>query len=299
MDPLRKYAWLIDTIRRAGMITFKEISDRWQNNKDLSDGKPLSRATFNHWRDTVYEKFSVMIDCQRSGGYLYYISNPEEIEKDKVKKWMLDSFAVSNTISDNLALRNRIIVDEIPSGRDNLVTILEAMKESRILMMTYKSFNVSFSSTFTVKPYCLKLFENRWYLLGINNREEIRIYGLDRMEKLVITDETFRMPKDFSGTDFFATKYGVIVGYDIEPERIVVRAFNQHQHYMKSLPLHPSQRIIKECEGFADFEYYLSPTYDFVMKLLYFGARIEVLSPPHFRETIKGCIADMAELYED
>ena len=299
MDPLRKYAWLIDTIRRAGKITLKEISERWQDNKDLSDGKPLHRATFNHWRDTVYEKFGVMIDCRKTGGYLYYISNPEEIEKDKVKKWMLDSFAVSNTISDNLSLKNRIIVDEIPSGRSNLLPILGAMKENRVLNMTYKSFNMPVSATFTVKPYCLKLFENRWYLLGLNNRNQIRLYGLDRIERVSATDEIFKMPKDFSADDFFATKYGVIVGYDIDPERIVVRAFNKHQHYMKSLPLHASQRIIKECEEYADFSYYLSPTYDFIMKLLYFGAKIEVLSPPHFRDTMKGWISDMAGLYEE
>ena len=120
MNQLQKYTWLIDTIRRAGKISHKDLSDRWSRNKDLSDGNELHRATFNRWRDAIYEQFGIMIDCQKVGGYLYYISNPEDIDEDKLKKWMLDSFAVGNIIGENLSLKGRILVDEIPSGRDHL-----------------------------------------------------------------------------------------------------------------------------------------------------------------------------------
>lgn len=65
-----------------------------------------------------------MTDSQKVGGYLYYIANPEDIDDDKLKKWMLDSFAVGNIIGENLSLKGRILVDEIPSGRDHLTTIL-------------------------------------------------------------------------------------------------------------------------------------------------------------------------------
>lgn len=74
MNQLQKYTWLIDTIRRAGKISHKDLSDRWERCKDLSDCKPLHRATFNRWRDAIYEQFGIMIDCQKVGGYLYYIS---------------------------------------------------------------------------------------------------------------------------------------------------------------------------------------------------------------------------------
>ena len=54
MSQLQKYTWLIDTIRKAGKISLEEISDRWERNKDLSDYKPLSRATFNRWKDAIF-----------------------------------------------------------------------------------------------------------------------------------------------------------------------------------------------------------------------------------------------------
>ena len=279
MTQLQKYTWLIDTIRRAGKITHKDLSDKWERCKDLSDCKPLHRATFNRWRDAIYEQFGIIIDCQKVGGFLYYIANPEDIDEDRLKKWMLDSFSVGNAIGENLSLKGRILVDEIPSGRDHLTTILEAMKENRIVEISYRPFNRSHSYTFTVEPYCVKLFENRWYVLGRNNRSEIKIYGLDRLEEARATDLTFKLPNGFDASEFFATYFGVVIGDGTKPERIVIRANEDHKHYLRSLPLHSSQREIEDCGEYADFELYLAPTYDFVMKLLQVGAMVEVISP--------------------
>ena len=108
MTQLQKYIWLIDTIRRAGKISLEEISSRWERNKDLSDYKPLSRTTFNRWKDAIFSQFGIIISCQRSGGYFYYIENPEDIDEDELKKWMLDSFAISNLIGENRVSRNLV-----------------------------------------------------------------------------------------------------------------------------------------------------------------------------------------------
>ncbi len=120
MTQLQKYTWLIDTIRRAGKISHRDLSDKWE---------------------------------------LYYISNPEDIDEDELKKWMLDSFVVGNLIGQNLSLKNRILVDQIPSGRDHLTVILEAMRENRIVNIKYKAFKYSRSYEIPVEPYCVKLLE--------------------------------------------------------------------------------------------------------------------------------------------
>lgn len=300
MNQLQKYTWLIDTIRRAGKISHKDLSDRWERNKEMSDYKPLHRATFNRWRDAIFEQFGIIIDCQKTGGYLYYIANPEDIDEDKLKKWMLDSFAVGNIIGENLSLKDRILVDEIPSGRDHLTTILQAMKENRVVNITYRPFKKPHGYTFPIEPYCVKLFENRWYVLAHNlHYGDVRLYGLDRMESAETTDQTYKLPKDFDAAEYFSTAYGIVLGYDVKPERIVIRANEEHKHYLKSLPLHHSQRLIEDCGEYADFELYLSPTYDFIMKLLHVGAMIEVISPASLRKTMKGWISDMYELYKN
>lgn len=300
MSQLQKYIWLIDTIRRAGKISLEEISGRWERNKDLSDYKPLSRATFNRWKDAIFSQFGIIISCQRAGGYLYYIENPEDIDEDELKKWMLDSFAVSNLISENLSLKDRILVTQIPSARNHLATLLEAMKENRVVTITYCGFNKSQSHSFPVEPYCVKLFDNRWYVLAHNVRfDDCRIYGLDRIEHLEVTDDTFKLPEDFSASEYFSDYFGIVIDKDIRPQRIVIRAYDEHIPYMKSLPLHRSQRLLEENDGYADFELFLAPTYDFVMGLLHVGTMIEVMSPASLRKTMKEWVSEMYEMYEN
>lgn len=300
MIQLQKYTWLIDTIRRAGKISLEEISDRWERNKDLSDYKPLSRATFNRWKDAIFSQFGIIISCQRAGGYLYYIENPEDIDEDELKKWMLDSFAVSNLISENLSLKDRIIVNQIPSAHDHLATLLEAMKENRIVTITYCGFNKTKSHKFPIEPYCVKLFENRWYLLAHNIQyDDIRIYGLDRIEDVAISGDAFKLPKDFSASDYFSNYYGIVTDKNIKAQHIIIRVYHDHIPYINSLPLHRSQRLLENNGEYADFELFLAPTYDFIMRLLYVGAMIEVVSPVSLRKTMKEWISDMYNLYKN
>lgn len=300
MIQLQKYTWLIDTVRRAGKISLEEISDRWERNKDLSDSKPLSRATFNRWRDAVYSQFGIMISCQRAGGYLYYIENPEDIDDDELRKWMLDSFATGNLIGENLSLKGRILVNKIPSAHDHLAALLEAMKENRIVTITYRGFDKTESHTFPIKPYCVKLFEGRWYVLAHNDRyDDLRIYGLDRIDALEVTADTFILPKSFSASDYFSDYYGIVTAKGARAERIVIRAYEEHIPYIKSLPLHPSQRLLSDNGDYADFELRLIPTYDFIMCLLHAGTMIEVVSPRSLRKTMKEWISDMYDLYKN
>lgn len=300
MIQLQKYTWLIDTIRRAGKISLEEISERWERNKDLSDYKPLSRATFNRWKDAIFSQFGIIISCQRAGGYLYYIENPEDIDEDNLKKWMLDSFAVSNLIGENLSLRDRILVNQTPSAHNHLAALLEAMKENRTVTITYCAFGKSKSYTFMIEPYCVKLFENRWYVLGHNVQyEDNRIYGLDRIEDLKVGDSTFKLPRNFSASEYFSSYYGIVTDKNMKAERIVIRVYKDHIPYINSLPLHCSQRLLEDSGEYADFELYLVPTYDFIMRLLHVGAMIEVISPASLRKTMKGWISDMYNLYKN
>ena len=300
MLQLQKYTWLIDTIRRAGKISLEEISDRWQRNKDLSGYRPLSRATFNRWKDAIFSQFGIIISCQRAGGYLYFIENPEDIDEDELKKWMLDSFAVGNLISENLSLKDRILVSKIPSARNHLATLLDAMRENRTVTITYCGFNKSKSHKFPIEPYCVKLFENRWYVLAHNVRyDDCRIYGLDRIEDMEMTTDRFTIPKDFSASDYFSDYYGIVADSGIEPECIVVRAYRDHRPYMVSLPLHHSQKLLEYNGEYADFELFLTPTFDFIMKLLSAGDMVEVISPESLRRTMKDRISGMSRLYDD
>ncbi|MDE5814464.1 MAG: WYL domain-containing protein [Muribaculaceae bacterium] len=298
MTQLQKYTWLIDTIRKAGRISHKELSEKWESNKDLSEGKPLHRSTFNRWRDAILSQFRIIINCQKSGGYLYYIENPEAIDDDRFGKWLLDYFGTGNTIGEHLSIKDRILVEDIPAGREHLMTMLEAMEENHCVNITYRPFNTGYTCVYKVEPLCVKLFENRWYLLGRDDRGENCIYALDRVESSEITSDSFKLPEGFLAERFFSERYGVVLGHDLKPERIVIRANEHHKNYLKTHTLHHSQRQIEDFGEYADFELFLTPTYDFIMKLLQVGPMIEVTSPDTLRDTMKTWISDMDNLYK-
>lgn len=299
MSQLKKHIWLINTLRRYGKISFKELSDLWERNKDMSDYQPLHRGTFNRWRDDIREIMHIDIGCQKLGGYLYYITNPDDINEDKLRRWMLDTFSVGHLVEENLSLKNRILVEEIPSGLLYLNPIMEAMKGNRVIEITYTSFRTGDTQTLIVEPYCVKLFEGRWYMLGKPTMQgNLKVYGLDRIRSLTILEDTFKLPEDFSATGYFESMYG-IVSENVKPQRVVLRAYTQHKHYIKSLPIHHSQRLIEDHGEYADFELYIAPTYDFIMRLLHDGAWLEVISPHSLRKAMEGWIKDMYELYKN
>ena len=298
MTQTEKYIWLIDTIYKAKKISLADISQQWREYAGLNVDEKLHRATFNRWKDEIYLQFGIMIACQRSDGYRYYIQNPEVIEENKLNKWMIDTLATGNLINSNISISHRILVNKIPSGNDYLKNIIDALKGNARIEITYRQFDRE-SHAFAIEPYCLKLFEQRWYVLAKNNRGEIKIYALDRIRNIKMLDEHFDLPKDFDAEEFFSPFYGVAIGYDIEPERIVLRAYNVHRHYMASLPLHESQRMLEDMGEYADFELFVAPTYDFIMKLLSFGTMIEVLQPVSLRKTMHGWVSDLHEMYKE
>lgn len=298
MTQLKKYIWLVETIISAVRISHKELSDKWERTKELSDGRPLHRGTFNRWREAIFDNFGIEIKCQLRGGYLYYIDNSEDIGGDKLKKWILDSFSIGNLISESLSLKDRILVEPIPSGHNYLPTLLGAMKDNYKVKTFYQPYNKEQGKEYVLEPLCVRLFENRWYVLGLNNYNEIKIYALERIKSIETTRQSFKLPKDFDASEYFANYFGIVLDDSLKLQRIVIQANKQSKEYIKSLPLHHSQRLIEESEDYADFEFYLIPTYDFVMKLLRHGAMVEVLKPESLRDTMRGWIRDLHEIYK-
>lgn len=302
MTVFEKYIWMLNTLFRAGDqgISLKDINDKWVADDTVSGGHQLPRQTFDRWKRDILMIFGIDIECLRRCGYRYRITNPEALRSGGLNRWLLDTYTTAAALSQNLSLSGRIVAEDIPSSRNFLPEIMAAMKNNRVVKITYRGFVFRHACSFTVEPYCLKMFQRRWYLLARNvGKGEMRIYGLDRIEAVAETGHTFRLPGDFDAKSYFATCFGIVIGCDAKPERVVVRAYGQHQHYVRSLPLHPSQKEVASGQDYADFELYLRVTYDFVMELLCAGSMIEVISPATLRHEMHQWVAEMWKMYEN
>ena len=294
----KQYIWLTDTIYRSGGISLQELNERWVRT-EMSGGVPMTRMTFNRHKMAIEEIFGLCIECQRKGGYYYYIENEEVLKNNNLQDWLLDSLSISNMLMESGSLKDRIMLENIPAGKEYLQPIINAMKQDYKLMMTYRKFGQTTGYTITVEPYAIKVFKQRWYLLAKDNKRETpTIYALDRILALEETEESFVYPSDFDTETFFKDCYGVICGTEDNPQRIVVRAYLPLTNYLRTLPLHHSQKVLKSTPDYTDFEFYLCPTFDFRQELLSQGEEVEVLEPMGFREEMKGIAKKMMERYE-
>mgnify|MGYP004533149489 FL=1 len=212
MSLIQKYIWVVKTIYRAEHITLKELNKQWQENVDLSGGMSLSRQTFDRWKGGIFETFGIIIECEQRGCYNYFIANPEALRNRGICKWLLDTYGTAEVLSSSLSIHDRIITDDIPSSKNHLTTILEAMKSNFVLRITHKSFGEQNDKTFCIEPYSLKMSSQRWYLLARNiEKDVIRLYALDRMESVECMATKFVMPKKFNAKEYFSNYFGIIL----------------------------------------------------------------------------------------
>ena len=296
---MSKYVWLIETIYRAKRISLKGINELWRENEDLSRGEDLPARTFNNWRYAIQDIFGLIIDNEKCGAYRYYIYNEDDITDNGLCSWMFSTFCVSNALSASQSIKDRIILENVPSGQLYLQSIVEAMKEGRELKITYYSFWNEEDYTFTVQPYCLKLFKQRWYMLGKSQiSAEPRIYALDRIRQLVPTDNRFTMPTDWSAEEYFDGFFGIIADRSIEKELVKLKVTKDQAKYIRTLPMHSSQEETERNDEYSIFTYFLRPTYDFIHELLWNADTLEVLEPQWLRDDMAQNIRNMLKRYE-
>lgn len=294
----KEYIWLVNTIDRAKRITFAEINEKWLRT-EMSEGVALSRTTFNRHKDAIEDIFGIYIDCDRRDGYRYYIGNEEVLCEDSVQNWMLSTLTVNNLISESMGLQHRIVLENIPSEGVNLEKVIQAMKEGRKIVLRYRRYQSREAKTFLLSPYCIKLFRQRWYLLGRFEDGGFAMFSFDRMEDIITAKETFKMDRDFDASEFFGECYGVVIGDGSQPERIVLRAFGKEQYYLRDLPLHHTQKEIQtnEEQDFADFELNLRPTTDFKGQVMSRGAWLKVLEPQWLADELRQWHEEAAKIY--
>ncbi len=295
-----RYVWLVDLIYRKSDITFEEINEHWQLSSLNYEQEDYPLRTFHNHRKAIEQMFDINIECNKCNGYKYYIENSEDIEKGGVRTWLLNTFAVNNLINESHKIRHRILFEKIPLGQEYLNTIIEAMRDNFTLKITYQAFWQDNPATFDVNPYFIKVFKQRWYLLAYNPYSaKLQTYSLDRLKRVEITESTFDLPKDVDFESFFDESFGIISGEDIPTEIVRIKVLKRQDAYIKSLPLHSSQKVITSNDYYTIFEYYIKPTYDFRQELLSHGAHVEVLKPEWFRKEVREIVKELNEVYYD
>ena len=287
------FFWIINKLKTCSGLTFEDLNRKWVADR-VSDGNPLAVATFHRHRHDILDMFGIIIACNKRT-YEYYISSPDAMRDGSVEQWLFSTLTVHGVLAESTAVEGRLVLENVPAGLEFLDAIISGIKTNSRLRIGYQKFDTE-GYVKTVCPYALKLFHQRWYLLARTEDDQMRIYALDRMTMIERTDISFKMPDDFSAQDYFNDYFGVLT--DGTPmAHVVVRAYRWTPNYLRTLPLHHSQRELTSTPDYTDFSFDIRPTSDFLGQLLSHGDGLEVLEPSDLRQKMRDMIAENLKRY--
>lgn len=208
-----------------------------------------------------------------------------------------EEFSVSSqTIFDNILLLNAykqtennseimIFEKRQASGLHNLEGLVFAIKNSKIITFNYTKNWEGVPHKKVLEPYALKEFKNRWYLLAneVDGKDLfIKTFGLDRISDLEISTKPFSK-QEIDVNEMFVNSFGIISTLGQKPENIILSFDYEQGKFVKSLPIHHSQKVVIDNDSEYRIELTLAPTYDFYQELLTHTGRMKIISPENVR----------------
>lgn len=302
LNQTNKLVWIVETIYKAQKITFEDLNRKWMDNVDMSGGEEMLKRTFHKWRWSIIDTFGLIIECEKTAPYRYYIENVEDLKSGSISSWLLSTYAVSNSLLDSKSIKDRILLEDVPSGREYLDLVIDAMKKNRFIHITYHNYWKSEAKEHYLMPLCVKLFRQRWYMVGrtwpaMNDT----VFCLDRIRDFRLSSHTFVYPRDFDAREFFDGCYGIIADKNCSIQEVVLKVSPGQANYLRDLPMMQgdNQREIEQTADYSIFRLRVRPTFDFQQELLWNRDELEVLEPQWLRQEVAETIERMWNKYKE
>ncbi len=172
-----------------------------------------------------------------------------------------------------------------------------AIQNKKVVWVKYHSMWRNAIENRYIAPYHLRYFQGAWYLIGYCHlRKDIRIFALDRIKKLIVTDNTFTPQPDFSLQEFLQSSLGIEVGNSLEE---VIIKFDQYQaRWIQERQWHPSQVLEPQTDGSLIMRLTVSGLGEVKRWIMSFGSHAEILAPASLREEVKQEIEAMRKIYQ-
>lgn len=296
----KSYIWLLETLQSRGPLTLAQLRELWEHSAVNEDGRDLAPRTFANHVAAIADIFGIDITCDRRNN-TYYIENDDDLDGNGLRSWMLDALSMNSLLNESASIKDRIIFEDVPSSHQFLASIIQAIRDNRMIRVHYKGYRMEEDRFFDIEPYFIREFKRRWYLYGHKDYDKDRkphMYALDRMLSVEVLSDTFKMPEEINAREWFKTIYGVRKYDDMKTQKVLIKAYGKQVRYFRSLPLHSSQEEVETHRDYSVFSYELAPDYDFIQDVLGFGDTVEVLEPNALRREIGSKVSRLNEMYQ-
>jgi proteasome accessory factor B len=291
----KRYLYVIDRLRSrpCSFYDLQEHVMRKLENDDIDTTFEYAIRTFERDKKDISTLFGIDILYNRKDKT--YAIDEDEIEDQSVTR-MIDAFSIHHALQEGNKLSPSVSLEKRKSlGTEHIYGIIHAIQNGVMLKFTHKKHWIDDITQREVKPIAIKESQQRWYLVAWDKKDEtLKTFGLDRISNLKITETKFK-PINYSVEKEFQHAFGVET-YEAA-EKVVLEFSKQQGNYIKTFPLHESQRIVEETEDTVILEIFIHTTNDIKMELLKYGSNVKVIAPITLRNEIKNRISEMSNLY--
>jgi hypothetical protein len=276
---------LVEILKKSPFESMENLIKYISTNRE----NRISERTFHRIKATLRNDYGIIIKHSRTNDGFYL---------DEEKSMNIESFlshmeilAITEQLSANLnennntlsfvEFENKAAIETIP----NFKIVLEAIQQNVAISFIHNSFYHLKEQEYTLKPYFLKQYQNRWYAIG-ETEKGYRTFGIDRIDNITIGTKKFK-PKTQEAKEKFSNVIGLNY-VDHKLETIKLSFHSSQKPYIVSLPLHHSQKEISNENGkIFDIELLIHPNFEFRQQVLKYGSLVKVLEPKWLVEEIK------------
>jgi predicted DNA-binding transcriptional regulator YafY len=195
---------------------------------------------------------------------------------------MIHAFQLSKGINDFVFFEERNAI-----GTEHLFGLVHAIQNQKMVSFEYRKFWLWEAEDRIIKPIALKEFDHRWYLLGLTQEDKFRTFGLDRITDLQIQNKSFTSTKQVDLKTYYQDVFGITNDFDNSAEKVILTFTEFKGRYIKSMPWHSSQKILKDDGITLTISLAVKINYELVSEILSHGDEVRVDGPERLKEIIK------------
>lgn len=183
-------------------------------------------------------------------------------------------------------------------GIELVEPILKAISERRVIKFTYQKHGSDTISQNLLEPYLIRESKNFWYVIGngISKKEhKILTFALDRIHDLKLTEQTFDDEK-IDKKNFYKNVLGVSIA-EGKPDKVVLSFSAVQGKYIKTIPIHHSQKILKDTDKELRVQLELVINTELKMQILSYGDKVKVVSPAGLAAEVKEVARNLVKAY--
>jgi len=182
-------------------------------------------------------------------------------------------------------------------GLEFIEPLYNAILYSNVLNLSYKNFKRDTAQNIIFHPYYLKQYKNRWFVLGLN--QEVNLINNLALDRIIAIEETKLdfIPSTIDFCEYFEDVIGVTIESDAKLEKIQLKISNDLYPYIRTKPLHGSQKVKKREDDYTVIEIEVIPNYELESLILSYGEGLIILSPESLRQKIEKRINLLIEKY--